>query len=133
MPQIITKLSERRALKKGKHDANHVTKLLSKMDLEKIESFESHFNSPQKCAEALARMYAAKQVNDEMDKHGIKLPNGMEVNAENVEELLAGLVEGDLVLDSGSVHAFHRRVLDQLRETLARLDGIETETENTFL
>jgi DNA-binding transcriptional ArsR family regulator len=43
------------------------------------------------------------------------------LNEDTIEEFLEGLVEGDLVIDDAEVHAFHRKLLDDLRRDVDKL------------
>ena len=44
-----------------------------------------------------------------------------DLNEDTIEEFLEGLVEGDLVIDDAEVHAFHRKLLDDLRRDVDNL------------
>ena len=126
MAQIITKLSERRALKKAAKTLNASHRILSSLSQEEIDNMEAKWEgqTPTEVAQSLAKEYIADEVRDYMRGFDFFTEENIAaVTGEHIEELLAGMVEGDDILDNAEVHAFHRRKLDELRDIHARIEG----------
>ena len=140
MSQIITKLSERRALAKAKKSMKRTVKIFEGISPEAVAGFEAYLAenhpgaTPQEAACVLTRRMIAEEVKEytrkafpDIDSVAHEMVEA--IDGETVEKLLEAMVEGDEILDDAEVHAFHRRKLDELRTTLARIE----ENERTSL
>jgi hypothetical protein len=134
MPQIITKLSDRRTMKAANKNIKEVGKLIDGLGPKRIAEIETTINeaglTAQEYAEGLIRGMIAEDVKTYTAKHfgtnpDAVTPDGFTrqdfldgINGQTIEDLLEALVEGDLILDDADVHAFHRRKLDELRASV---------------
>jgi uncharacterized DUF497 family protein len=130
MSQIITKLSERRALKKAKAAHKRTIKLFEKLGPEKVAEFDANIakNFPDLTSKEIAGMLIRDMVAAKVREFAqaeLAPPQEMiaDLVGEHIEEILEGMVEGDDIIDDARVHAFHRRMLDELRASLANLEN----------
>ena len=112
---------------------------------------EDHGNpSPTELAKLMIAEYLASEVRDYMKANLPNEPLGSDpkfrklfpdapldlmthdiadtICAENVEEILEGMVEGDGVIDDAAVHQWHRKNLDDYRDACIKLDEGAEET-----
>jgi hypothetical protein len=67
---------------------------------------------------------AASAVRDKMIKDDVGIPAGMieTVTADTVEDILSKMVEGDDIIDDAATHQGFRKILDDLREAVGKID-----------
>jgi hypothetical protein len=113
MPQLRTKLSERTATKRFARARAALDYLPPKQAAE-AHAFAVH----------LARLLTASEFRDKIEADGFEPAFVAAINADNVEEILAEMVEGDEVLDDAATHKAFQDLLDKHREALGNMEKI---------
>lgn len=109
-------------------------KLFEGISPEAVAGFEAYLAenhpgaTPQEAACVLTRRMIAEEVKEYTRKafpdiDGVASEMVEAISGETIEELLEAMVEGDVIIDDDEVHAFHRRKLDELRASLARVEA----------
>jgi hypothetical protein len=121
MPQIITKLSERRELARASKALKQTEKMLASFTPEQKANVEKRYGgmTAQEGACKILREMTVEKLREYTLNHLSHDATVVEIladlNEDTIEDFLEGLVEGDLVIDDAEVHAFHRKLLDDLR------------------
>jgi hypothetical protein len=127
VPQIITKLSKRRELARASKALKKTEKMFSGLTPEQKANVEKRYGglTAQEGACKILREMAVEKLREFTLRHLGHDPLVVELTAsldeDNLEDFLEGLVEGDLVIDDAEVHAFHRKLLDDLRRDIDNL------------
>jgi hypothetical protein len=127
MPQLRTKLSERREIAHARKAIKRAEKLVGSLSPQELANLKAQCvgrTAPQ-VAVSLMRQMFAHMVREKMIKDDVGIPADMieAITEHTVEDILSGMVEGDLILDDGPTHQAFRQMLDDLREKVSKIEG----------
>jgi hypothetical protein len=127
MPQLRTKLSERREITRARKAVQKAERIINSLTPEERANFKRRAigKTAHELAIELARDMAASQVREKMIKDDVGIPADMieAVTGGTVEDILSEMVEGDGILDDAVTHQAFRKMLDDLRETVGKLEN----------
>jgi hypothetical protein len=126
MPQLRMKLSERREAARARKAVKRAERLLNSLAPEELANLERRFigKTAHQLSVELLREMAASAVRDKMIKDDVGIPADMieTVTAGTVEDILSTMVEGDEIIDDAATHQAFRKILDDLREAVGKID-----------
>jgi hypothetical protein len=127
MPQLRTKLSERREIIRARKAVQKAERIINSLTLEEKANLERRAigKTAHEFSIELARDMAASQVREKMIKDDVGIPTDMieAVTGDTVEDILSEMVEGDSILDDAETHQAFRKMLDDLREMVGKFES----------
>jgi hypothetical protein len=122
-------LSERREIARARKAMKRAEKVLGSLSPQELSAFKARCvnKTAHQIAISTTRDMFALQLREQIVKDDIGVPADVIdcINGDNIEEILSMMVEGDEIIDDGATHQSLRKLLDDLREMVAKLEDQE--------
>jgi uncharacterized protein YutE (UPF0331/DUF86 family) len=126
MPQLRTKLSERREIARARKSMKRAERLVNSLTPVELANLNrrSIGKTAYQISVELLRDMAASAVRDKTIRDDVGIPADMieAITRDNVEDFLSELVEHDVIIDDAVTHQAFRKILDDLREAVGKID-----------